>query len=141
MQQDLIKSFNELFETFEYFKKNLKKAKEKHEIELEVQRFEFIIESFLKNIRLFLNEHAYKCVYPADCIKAAGKFGLIVSENIVLEMLDDKYRLSNLKNQKIPDEIYQRIKVRYSIILGRSFEKIKKYYLSNNGELRKGKKD
>ena len=141
MQRDLIKSFNELFDAFEFFKKNLKKAREKHEIELEVHRFEFIVDSFLKNIRLFLKEQSYNCVYPADCIKAAAKFGLIVSENTLLEMLDDKYRISHLKNQNIPDEIYQRIKARYTIILGRSFDKIKKFYLSDNSGKSKNKKD
>ncbi len=140
MEAELIKSFNELFDSFEYFKKNLKKAREKHEIELEVHRFEFIIDSFLKNIKMYLNERSYNYVYPADCIKAAAKFGMLVSENIFLEMLDDKYRISNLKNQKIPEEIYQRIKVRYPIILGRSFEKIKKNYLPGKSEIVKNKR-
>ncbi len=129
MQKELADSFNELFGAFERFKANLDKAKEEHEKELVVQRFEFIIDNLLKNIRTYLESRAYNCIYPQDIIKAAAKFGLIVGEDIMLEMLDDKYRLSQLKNQKIPDEIYQRIKVRYSIILSRSFEKIKKYYV------------
>lgn len=140
MKPGLKKSFDDLFESFEYFKQNLKKAKEKHEKELIVQRFDFILDAFLKNIRLFLKEQSYNCVYADECIKAAAKFGLIVSENIVLEMLDDKYRLSILKNQKIPDEIYQRIKLRYTIILGKSFDKIKEYYFLKDNSKTKSKK-
>ena len=140
MKPELIKSFNDLFDSFEYFKDYLKKAKERHEIELVVQRFDFILDTFLKNIRMFLKEKSYNCAYSDDCIKAAAKFGLIVSEHIFLEMLDEKYRISNLNNQKIPDEMYQRIKLRYTIILSRSFEKIKKYYLVKDKKNTKSRK-
>ncbi len=140
MHSDLKKSFNDLFQSFEYFKIYLKKAKEKNEIELAVQRFNFILDVFLKNIRMFLKEQSYNCNYADECVRAAAKFGLIVGEEIVLEMLDDKYRLARLKNQKIPDEIFQRIKLRYTIILSRSFERIKKYYLSKDGKNNKSRK-
>jgi len=128
MKQDIIDSFEELFDAFDRFKVSLSKAKDEYDKELVVQRFDFILDAFLKNIRLFLETRSYNCIYPQDCIKAAAKFGLIVGESIMLEMLDDKYRLAHLKTQKIPDEIYQRIKVRYTLILGRTFDKIKKYY-------------
>lgn len=140
MKSELKKSFNDLFQSFEYFKIYLKKAKERNEIDMAVERFDFILEAFLKNIRMFLNEQSYNCFYENECIKGAAKFGLIVSEKIFLEMLDDKYRLAHLKSQKIPDEIFQRIKLRYTIILSRSFDKIKKYYMSKDNKSSKIRK-
>ena len=65
-----------------------------------------------------------ECKFPQECIKAAARFGLIPNENIYLEMLEDRYKITQLKNQKIPEDLYQKIKVKYIIALGAFIEKI-----------------
>ncbi len=131
MPQDVIDSFNELLSAFGRFKKNVLKAKEDYEKELVVKRFDYIIGRFIKNLKLLLETRGYNCILPEDCIKAAARFGFLASHTIFIEMLDDRYKLSYLKNQNhtIPDDIYQKIKIRYTIALGKSLERIKRDYI------------
>jgi|GEM_PF-2641283 nucleotidyltransferase substrate binding protein (TIGR01987 family) len=135
MQKEVLKSFNELTSAFNRFKVNVNKVKEENEKELIIKRFEFITELFMKNLKTLLETKGYHCILPEDCIKAATKFGFLASETIFIEMLDDKNKILQMRNQnqlnvyKIPDGLYQRIKIRYTIAIGKSIERIKRDYI------------
>jgi len=129
MHKDFINSYKELSDAYGRLKSGSMKAKEDYEKEMVAQRFEFTFGLLLKYLKILLKERRMECKFPKECIKAAARFGLIPNENIYIEMLEDRYKIAQLRGQKIPDELYRKIKVKYIIVLGKFLGRIEKEFI------------
>ncbi len=128
--QQILDSFRELSDSFKRLLSYSKNAKEDYEKINVAKRFRMTFDLFIKNLSLILVEYKVNCKFPSDYIRNAAKFGIINNEKVFLQMLEDKYKLTNLSNLKLPDEIYKNI-VKYIIILRKYIEKIEEEYISN----------
>ncbi|MEF3281056.1 MAG: nucleotidyltransferase substrate binding protein [Elusimicrobiota bacterium] len=84
-----------------------------------IQRFEFTSELLWKTLKIILEYNKIDASGgPKDCIKEAFKYGYIPDDEIILDMLDDRNRSSHIYNEKISNEIFERIKIIYSAGIG-----------------------
>ena len=78
-----------------------------------IQRFEFTVELLWKTLKLFLEAEGIRCSTPRECLKSAYKIGWITDEEIFLNMIDDRNRLSHIYNKEESEEVFKRIKKSY----------------------------
>ena len=128
MNREFLTYYKEFEDSFIRFKETANNSKTEYEKDIVVQRFQFTVALFIEVLKQLLNKNNVSCVYPSDCIKKAAHFGLIPAEKIFLEMLEDRYEIINLKS-RIPEKLYQRIKIKYVIALGIFIEKIQTNYI------------
>lgn len=84
-----------------------------------IQRFEFCFELFWKTLKNFLKFSGIECDSPRSSIKEAFKTGIVEDDEIFLDMLEDRNLSSHIYDDKISQEIFERIKNVYI----NSFEK------------------
>ena len=77
-----------------------------------IQRFEFTIEMLWKALKAVLLYQGIECYSPRSCIKEAFRANLIEDDEIVLDMLEDKFS-SHVYNENKSEEIFDRIKEVY----------------------------
>ena len=75
-----------------------------------IQRFEFTFELLWKALKIFLEEKGHIYRSPKDCFQGAFKIGLIDDEKQVLQLLEDRNRMSHVYSEKESQIIYERIK-------------------------------
>ena len=129
MDRVFLTYYNEFEKSFNHFKESANKSKTEYEKDLVIQRFQLTFGLFLEILKYLLKKYKVNCDYPSSCIKKAANFGLIPKEKIYLDMLEDRYEIISLKN-RIPDKLYQRVKIKYVIALGIFLEKIETVYLT-----------
>ena len=78
-------------------------------VDATIQRFEFTIELFWKLLKVILEDKGIDVQYPKDVLKEAYKGHLIDDEIIWLSMLKDRNMTSHTYDEKLANEIYQRI--------------------------------
>ena len=93
----------------------------------QIQKFEYCIELCWKTLKLYLNDkHSLDSVSPKDTIKKF--FGInLIDENdyeLLIQMLDDRNRLSHIYNEMFFDEIHSRLK-NYLKVLKKITNKLK----------------
>ncbi len=131
MRQEILDSYKEFSDSFDRLKSSSKQAKEEFEKDNVLKRFKLTFELFLKNLAIILKGYKVNCKYPTDYIRTAVKFGILNNENTFLEMLEDKYKITNETKLKTPEELYKKIRIKYIIILGKYLEKIGNDYINN----------
>jgi nucleotidyltransferase substrate binding protein (TIGR01987 family) len=94
-------------------------------IDATIQRFEFTIELFWKLLKAILKEKGAESQYPKDVLKEAYLGHLIDHEDIWLSMLKDRNLTSHTYDEKLADEIYERIK-KYIPIFRETLENLSK---------------
>jgi hypothetical protein len=129
MNQELFNLYNDYYASIEQLRASNDEAKESLEKNKVIERFVFSFDIFLDIIKSIVKDHNVTCNYPATCIKAAVKFGLLAKETIYLEMLEDKYKIIQLKSRRYPEELFLRIQVRYVPLLTNFLQKIRENYL------------
>jgi nucleotidyltransferase substrate binding protein (TIGR01987 family) len=104
-----------------------------NEIELDlvkngqIQKFEYSIELCWKIIKTFLSEqHGIETVSPKSAIKEFFGVNLINEEEyeLLIQMIDDRNRLSHIYNELFFNEIYSRL-VNYLNLMEKVIKKIK----------------
>jgi len=104
-----------------------------NEIELDlikngqVQKFEYSIELCWKIIKTFLSEqHGIETVSPKSAIKEFFGVNLIDEEEyeLLIQMIDDRNRLSHIYNELFFNEIYSRL-VNYHSLMEKVLKKIR----------------
>jgi nucleotidyltransferase substrate binding protein (TIGR01987 family) len=78
-----------------------------------IQRFEFTFELLWKTLRLFLLDEGIITKSPKESLKEGFKFGLIMDEEVFLDMLEDRNQTSHIYSEEVSKEIFERIKTRY----------------------------
>lgn len=79
-------------------------------IDATIQRFEFTFELGWKFLKDYFEEKGLILNYPKEIIQEAFAVGLINDEYLWLQMLSDRNMTSHTYNEKLADEIYERIK-------------------------------
>lgn len=130
LNQEILDSYKEFSDSFKRLITYSQNAKEDFEKDNVAKRFKLTFDLFLKNLACILREYKVNCNYPSDYIQTAAKFGIINNENIYIQMLEDKYKITNLPKSKVPDEVYKNIKIKYLINLRKYLEKIEKDYIN-----------
>ena len=124
---DFSKSLNSLAEVL---KLDLSKF---NEIELDlvkngqIQKFEYSSELCWKIIKAFLSEqHGIETVSPKSAIKEFFGVNLLDEEEyeLLIQMIDDRNRLSHIYNELFFNEIYSRL-VNYLTLMEKVIKKIK----------------
>ncbi len=91
-----------------------------------IQRFEYTLEAIWKLAQYYLNQfEGIDLASPKSVLRACFEVGL-VDENdapTLLQMVDDRNLTVHLYNEKIAEQIYQRINIYYGL-LSSLFEKI-----------------
>ena len=81
-----------------------------------IQRFEYSFDLCWKTLSLYLKEiHGIVCRSPKGCFREGLTVGLYDPEKAerLLLMVDDRNSTTHLYNEKLADEVYQRIKNEY----------------------------
>ena len=81
-----------------------------------IQRFEYSFDLCWKTLSLYLKEiHGIVCRSPKGCFREGLTVGLYSPEKAerLLLMVDDRNSTTHLYNEKLADEVYQRIKNEY----------------------------
>ena len=104
---------------FEKFKKALSSLeaiylipakKDRANIDATIKRFEFTFELAWKFLKDYFLERDLQLNYPKEIIKEAFAVNLIDNENVWIQMLTDRNMTSHTYDEKLADEIYDRIK-------------------------------
>ena len=77
-----------------------------------IQRFEFTIEMLWKALRAVLLYQGIECYSPRSCSKEAFRANIIEDDEVILDMLEDKFS-SHVYNESKSEEIFYRIKEVY----------------------------
>lgn len=79
-------------------------------IDATIQRFEFTVELAWKFLKGYFEERDIQLNYPKEIIMKAFEVALINDEEVWLQMLRDRNMTSHTYDEKLADEIYDRIK-------------------------------
>ena len=109
---------------FERLNESVKVAKDELDKDGVIQRFEFTVELLWKTLKIALEYNKILCSSPRDCVKKAFKYGLIDDDEIVMDMLDDRNKSSHIYDEKISEEIFERIKEVYVDSINSLIEKL-----------------
>lgn len=91
----------------------VREAKSDLEIDGVIQRFEFTFELFWKLLKVYLETEGIICRSPKNCMKEAYQLGIIETESIWLNMLDDRNMSVHIYDRETSREIFDRIKGKY----------------------------
>ena len=92
----------------------------------QIQKFEYALELCWKVLKLFLNEiHGIESVSPKSAIKEFFGIGMIdeAEYELLIQMIDDRNRLSHIYNELFFEEIYSRLN-NYLAILVKVYQKV-----------------
>jgi nucleotidyltransferase substrate binding protein (TIGR01987 family) len=106
-----------------------------------IQRFEFTFELFWKTLKIILNREGILCNIlcktPRSCIKDGFKNGVVVTDEVYLDMLNDRNLSSHIYDAATSKEIYERVKKKYGKKLEEAADAFKKYIKSQKEDNRK----
>ena len=72
-----------------------------------IQRFEFTFELAWKTIQRYIRDQGLDCKSPKNCIREAGRLGVIDDVEKWFEFLDGRNLIAHTYNEQIADKIYQ----------------------------------
>lgn len=121
--------YNEFHTSVERLRAGSITAKKTLQKGLVMDRFLQSFDKFLEVIKFIVKEHNVNCDFPANCIKEAVKFGLLSKETIYLEMLEDKYKIIQLKDKRCPEDLFLRVQVKYIPLLTNFSKKVTNNYM------------
>jgi nucleotidyltransferase substrate binding protein (TIGR01987 family) len=75
-----------------------------------IQRFEFTVELLWKALKAVLLYQGIECFSPRNCVKEAFKAKIIGDDEIILDMLEDRYISSHVYNEEKSEALFERIK-------------------------------
>ncbi len=87
-----------------------------------IQRFEFTFEAFWKAIRMILIIEGFECQGPRSCIKEGARRGFVVEGEILLDMLEDRNKMSHIYDESTANDIFERIKNTYIQVIETNIE-------------------
>lgn len=112
MTQKISNKFENLTSAFEKFSEIINAEVENKMIKRDacIQRFEFTIELFWKFLRLYMIENREKEInFPREVLQKAYKYNLINNEEIWLNMLTDRNKISHIYDEEEIEKIYSNI--------------------------------
>jgi len=92
-----------------------------------LQRFEYSFDLCWKTLSIYLKEiHGIVCRSPKGCFREGLTVGLYNAREaeLLLLMVDDRNSTTHLYNEKLADEVYQRIKEKYYALMRMVMERM-----------------
>ena len=89
------------------------RAKDDLERDGVIQRFEFMFELLWKALKIYLKHEGVDVKTPREALKAAFRVGLIKDEDVCLDMLEDRNRLSHIYSRSESEKIFGRVRANY----------------------------
>lgn len=97
-----------------------------------IQRFEFTFELLWKTIKILLEYVGFYCTGPRSCIKEAARRGFLVEGEIMLDMLEDRNKTSNIYDEHTANEIFERITDCYVRVIDQNITVFSDYWEGGN---------
>lgn len=130
--EDVIKITDPMNRAFDSFFYGMEHAKRSIEKDGALKRFEFTIELLWKTVKVILRYEQIDCSTPRSCIKEAFRNGLLIFDEIYLDMLEDRNRSSHVYDEEQTDEIIERIRKDYVPELKLFRERMNEYVVGIN---------
>lgn len=92
-----------------------------------IKRFEFTFELFWKTIKVLLEHEGFGCAGPRSCIKEGARRGFTADSDALLEMLEDRNKLSHIYDEAVAQAIFERIKGTYVALMERNIKLFEDY--------------
>lgn len=123
-------SLQKLRDVFNRLKESTEKAVDELDRDGVIQRFEFTFELFWKTIKILLEYEGFECAGPRSCIKEGARRGFLIEGELLLDMLEDRNKVSHIYDESTAKEIFERIKGEYVDAIEKNI-KLFDNYLSN----------
>lgn len=99
--------------------------KDRVNVDASIHRFELCIDVFLRFLRDLLETKGVVVQYPKDVLREAYTGHFIDDEKIWLSMLQDRNLTSHTYDEKLADQIYQRIQ-QYVPVFQKTYQALRK---------------
>ena len=113
MKEEIDYAMQRLKEAVKTLKEGVLQSRDELDKDGVIQRFEFTFELFWKTLKIFLEDKGIQCNTPKDCLKSAFKIGIIEEEQLFLDMLEDRNKMSHIYDKEESEKIFQKIKNNY----------------------------
>lgn len=90
-----------------------------------IQRFEFTFEVMWKCLKLFLEYQGIVVKSPRESLRESFRTEIIDSEEVFLDMLEDRNKSSHIYERETAEKIFERITEKYVTHIERVLKKLK----------------
>jgi|DewCreStandDraft_4_1066084.scaffolds.fasta_scaffold02884_3 nucleotidyltransferase substrate binding protein (TIGR01987 family) len=125
MKDDVMIGLDNLQNAIEKLKEGIIIAKSELEKDGVIQRFEFAFELLWKSAKLILENTGIKANSPKEVFKIMYKNGMIKDEKLLLEMLEDRNKMSHTYNKDLSEKIFLNIKAKYVLLFEQLLKNLK----------------
>ena len=109
-KSDVLLKIQKFEKALERLREAVIQAKDELDKDGVIQRFEFTVEMLWETLKAILEYEGIECYSPRNCVKEAFKANIIGDDEIILDMLEDRNLSSHMYDQKVSEEIFQRVK-------------------------------
>ena len=82
---------------------------------------------FWKTIKIILENEGFRCAGPRSCIKEGARRGALSEGETLLDMLEDRNKSSHIYDKATTDEIFERVKQTYVVLIEKNIVLFKQY--------------
>ena len=127
MKDELNYSLEKLQTAFSRLQESIQKASDELDRDGVIKRFEFTFELFWKTIKVLLEHEGFGCAGPRSCIKEGARRGFTADSDALLDMLEDRNKLSHIYDEAVAQAIFERIKGTYVALMERNIKLFEDY--------------
>jgi len=120
-------SLEKLKKAFVKLKESTEKAIDELDRDGVIQRFEFTFELFWKAIKILLEQEGFACAGPKSCIKEGARRGFLTDGEMLLDMLEDRNKMSHIYDESTAKEIFERIKGDHTALIEKNIKLFENY--------------
>jgi len=127
MKDELNYSLEKLQTGFSRLQESVQKVSDELDRDGVIKRFEFTFELFWKTIKVLLEHEGFGCAGPRSCIKEGARRGFTADSEALLDMLEDRNKLSHIYDETMAQKIFERIKGTYVALMERNIKLFEDY--------------
>jgi len=122
-------SLQKLRNAFFRLKESTEKAIDELDRDGVIQRFEFTFELFWKAIKILMEQEGFEFAGPRSCIKEGARRGFVAEGEMLPDMLEDRNKASHVYDESTAQEIFERIKGEYVVLIEKNIRLFENYLL------------
>lgn len=127
MKDELNYSLEKLQTAFSRLQESIQKASDELDRDGVIKRFEFTFKLFWKTIKVLLEHEGFGCAGPRSCIKEGARRGFTADSEALLDMLEDRNKLSHIYDEAMAQAIFERIKGTYVALMEKNIKLFEDY--------------
>ena len=127
MKDNLNYSLEKLQAAFSRLQESVQKVSDDLDRDGVIKRFEFTFELFWKTIKVLLEHEGFGCAGPRSCIKEGARRGFTAENEALLDMLEDRNKLSHIYDENMAQKIFERIKETYVALMEKNIKVFEEY--------------